>query len=185
MIAMSGLRRTLLAALLCGLPYVAAAQVHADVPYVTTPWNVVETMLDMAQVSERDTLIDLGAGDGRIVIEAARKRGNWDGTKDIILKGRDWIIEEVKNSGLRGRGGAGFPTGLKWSFMPKQPGDRPHYLVVNADAAPSGTTILASSARVQAQLHAIDAAFFPLHASTLPAGTCLDNKKKSYHSYST
>ncbi|WP_043364443.1 NADH-quinone oxidoreductase subunit NuoF [Belnapia sp. F-4-1] len=72
-------------------------------------------------------------------LPAARKRGQWDGTKALIEKGRDWIIEEVKNSGLRGRGGAGFPTGLKWSFMPKQPGDRPHYLVVNADESEPGT----------------------------------------------
>ena len=72
-------------------------------------------------------------------LEAARKRGNWDGTKDIVLKGRDWIIEEVKNSGLRGRGGAGFPTGMKWSFMPKQASDRPHYLVVNSDESEPGT----------------------------------------------
>ncbi len=48
--------------------------------------------------------------------------------------GRDWIINEVKASGLRGRGGAGFPSGLKWSFMPKsQPDGRPQYLVINAD----------------------------------------------------
>jgi NADH-quinone oxidoreductase subunit F len=50
----------------------------------------------------------------------ARKRGHWDGTKGILEKGRDWIIDEMKASGLRGRGGAGFPTGLKWSFMPKE-----------------------------------------------------------------
>ena len=40
--------------------------------------------------------------------------------KEIIHKGKDWIIQEIKNSGLRGRGGAGFPSGLKYSFMPKQ-----------------------------------------------------------------
>ncbi|TDH63878.1 NADH-quinone oxidoreductase subunit NuoF [Dankookia rubra] len=72
-------------------------------------------------------------------LDAARRRGHWDGTKGLIEKGRDWIIEEVKNSGLRGRGGAGFPTGLKWSFMPKQASDRPHYLVVNADESEPGT----------------------------------------------
>ncbi len=72
-------------------------------------------------------------------LTGARARGDWDGTKSIIEKGRDWIIEEMKSSGLRGRGGAGFPSGLKWSFMPKEVGDRPHYLVVNADESEPGT----------------------------------------------
>jgi len=72
-------------------------------------------------------------------LEAARKRGAWDGTKFLLEKGRDWIITEMKESGLRGRGGAGFPTGLKWSFMPKQSDGRPHYLVVNADESEPGT----------------------------------------------
>ncbi len=71
-------------------------------------------------------------------LEAARKRGDWDNTADIIAKGRDAIIEEMKQSGMRGRGGAGFPTGLKWSFMPKT-SDKPHYLVVNADEGEPGT----------------------------------------------
>ena len=51
-------------------------------------------------------------------LKAAQARGDWDNTKDILAKGRDWIINEMKASGLRGRGGAGFPTGMKWSFMP-------------------------------------------------------------------
>ena len=72
-------------------------------------------------------------------LEGARARGGWDGTKAILAKGRDAIINEVKASGLRGRGGAGFPTGLKWSFMPKQVDGRPHYLVVNADESEPGT----------------------------------------------
>ncbi len=72
-------------------------------------------------------------------LEAARARGDWDNTKDLILKGRDWIINETKELGLRGRGGAGFSTGLKWSFMPKQTGARPHYLVINADEGEPGT----------------------------------------------
>ena len=72
-------------------------------------------------------------------LEAARQRGAWNGTADIIRMGHDWIIEQIKESGLRGRGGAGFPTGLKWSFMPKEVGDRPHYLVVNADESEPGT----------------------------------------------
>ena len=65
-------------------------------------------------------------------LKAAKKRGDWDGTKKLMAKGPDWIITQMKESGLRGRGGAGFPTGLKWSFMPKK-SDRPMYLVVNAD----------------------------------------------------
>jgi NADH-quinone oxidoreductase subunit F len=72
-------------------------------------------------------------------LDGARARGAWDGTKGILEKGRDWIINEMKASGLRGRGGAGFPTGLKWSFMPKQSDGRPCYLVVNADESEPGT----------------------------------------------
>ena len=72
-------------------------------------------------------------------LRAAQMCGDWDGTAGFIAKGRDWIIEEVKNSGLRGRGGAGFPTGMKWSFMPKASDGRPSYLVVNADESEPGT----------------------------------------------
>jgi NADH-quinone oxidoreductase subunit F len=71
-------------------------------------------------------------------LAAARARGSWDGTKELIEKGHDWIINEVKTSGLRGRGGAGFPTGLKWSFMPKND-PRPSYLVINADESEPGS----------------------------------------------
>ncbi len=72
-------------------------------------------------------------------LAGAQKRGHWDGTANIIKKGRDWIISEMKDSGLRGRGGAGFPTGLKWSFMPKESDGRPSYLVINADESEPGT----------------------------------------------
>ncbi len=72
-------------------------------------------------------------------LAGAKARGHWDGTAGIIAKGRDWIVNEMKASGLRGRGGAGFPTGLKWSFMPKESDGRPHYLVVNADESEPGT----------------------------------------------
>src|ERR1700739_3846316 len=71
-------------------------------------------------------------------LKGARARGDWDNTKAILDKGRDAIVEEIKASGLRGRGGAGFPTGLKWSFMPKQ-SDRPCYLVNNAQESEPGT----------------------------------------------
>ncbi|MDF2763118.1 MAG: nuoF [Rhodospirillales bacterium] len=78
-----------------------------------------------------------GQDDWRLA--AARRRGVWDDTKSLILRGRDAIIDEVKKSDLRGRGGAGFPTGLKWSFMPKQSDGRPSFLVVNADESEPGT----------------------------------------------
>ena len=69
-------------------------------------------------------------------LKAAQMRGDWDDTKALIARGQDSIIEEVKASGLRGRGGAGVPTGLKWSFMPKESKDgRPSFLVINADDA--------------------------------------------------
>jgi NADH-quinone oxidoreductase subunit F len=72
-------------------------------------------------------------------LRGARSRGDWDGTAAILARGRDAIIDEMKASGLRGRGGAGFPTGMKWSFMPKVSDGRPAYLVVNADESEPGT----------------------------------------------
>ena len=71
-------------------------------------------------------------------LEGARKRGLWDNTKALLERGREAIVDEIKKSDLRGRGGAGFPTGLKWSFMPKQSDGRPAYLVVNADESEPG-----------------------------------------------
>ena len=73
-------------------------------------------------------------------LSQAVKNGDWSKTKEYLNKGSDFIIDEMKKSGLRGRGGAGFPTGLKWSFMPKErPKDQPAYLVVNADESEPGT----------------------------------------------
>ena len=77
-----------------------------------------------------------GVHDWRLA--AAQRRGDWDGTKAIIARGKEAIIDEMKASGMRGRGGAGFPTGLKWSFMPKS-SERPAYLVINADESEPGT----------------------------------------------
>ena len=72
-------------------------------------------------------------------LKGAQARGHWDNTADLLGKGAPWIIDQMKASGLRGRGGAGFPTGLKWSFMPKESDGRPSYLVVNADESEPGT----------------------------------------------
>merc|ERR1712013_771095 len=72
-------------------------------------------------------------------LKGAMARGQWYKTKEIVEKGSKWIINEVKASGLRGRGGAGFPSGMKWSFMNKPDDGRPKYLVVNADEGEPGT----------------------------------------------
>jgi NADH-quinone oxidoreductase subunit F len=73
-------------------------------------------------------------------LKAAEARGDWDDTKTLIARGQDSIIQEIKDSGLRGRGGAGFPTGMKWSFMPKESKDgRPSFLVINADESEPGS----------------------------------------------
>jgi NADH-quinone oxidoreductase subunit F len=73
-------------------------------------------------------------------LKAAQKRGDWDKTVNLLKIGQDEIIERIKASGLRGRGGAGFPTGMKWSFMPKTPSDtRPNFLVINADESEPGS----------------------------------------------
>ena len=89
-------------------------------------------------LDDKDRIFKNLYGQGDFGLEGARRRGAWDGTKAILAQGRDHLVNEMKASGQRGRGGAGFPTGLKWSFMPKQ-SDRPHYLVVNADESEPGT----------------------------------------------
>jgi NADH-quinone oxidoreductase subunit F len=72
-------------------------------------------------------------------LAGVKARGLWDNTKNILSLGPEAICEVMKKSGLRGRGGAGFATGLKWTFMPKEVKDRPHYLVINADESEPGT----------------------------------------------
>jgi len=88
-------------------------------------------------LKDQDRIFTNIYGEHDISIKGAMSRGDWHRTKDFIHLGRDWIIDQVKKSGLRGRGGAGFPSGLKWSFMPKSGGTQ--YLVVNADESEPGT----------------------------------------------
>lgn len=93
-------------------------------------------------LSDQDRIFQNVYGNYGHDLKSAKRMGDWYKTKEIILKGHDWIIGEMKKSGLRGRGGAGFPSGLKWSFMnppgwEKNPG--PRYLVVNADEGEPGT----------------------------------------------
>ena len=94
---------------------------------------------DAPMLDDKDRIFLNLYGFGDWQLAGARRRGTWDGTKALLEKGKDWIINEMKASGLRGRGGAGFPTGLKWSFMPKPDPARPSYLVVNADESEPGT----------------------------------------------
>ena len=70
-------------------------------------------------------------------ISGYQRHGGYTAVKKAFATGPDEIISIVKDSGLRGRGGAGFPTGLKWSFVP-QGDNKPHYLVVNADESEPG-----------------------------------------------
>ena len=90
-------------------------------------------------LSDADRIYNNLYGQGDWRLDAARARGDWNGTAELLAKGRDAVVEEVKSSGMRGRGGAGFPTGMKWSFMPKQSDGRPSYLVINADESEPGT----------------------------------------------
>ena len=90
-------------------------------------------------LADRDRIFPDLYGAAGADLRSARRRGDWDGTRGLIARGRAAILEEVRNSGLRGRGGAGFPTALKWSFMPKESDGRPSYLVVNADESEPGT----------------------------------------------
>ncbi|HTW27009.1 MAG TPA: NADH-quinone oxidoreductase subunit NuoF [Acetobacteraceae bacterium] len=90
-------------------------------------------------LQDRDRIFTNLYGQHDWALDGARRRGDWDGTGAILARGREALVDEMKASGLRGRGGAGFPTGMKWSFMPKQSDGRPHYLVINADESEPGT----------------------------------------------
>ena len=90
-------------------------------------------------LSQKDTIFTNLFGEQKTDLRSAKGRGDWDGTKKILTKNPDALIEEVSASELRGRGGAGFPTGKKWSFVSGIKDGRPHYLVVNADESEPGT----------------------------------------------
>ncbi len=94
----------------------------------------------IAPLSDKDRIFTNVYGFQDWGIDAAMKRGDWDNTKALLEIGQDTIIDRIKASGLRGRGGAGFPTGMKWSFMPKESKDgRPSFLVINADESEPGS----------------------------------------------
>ena len=89
-------------------------------------------------LKEKDKIFKNLYGHENWNLEGAKKRGIWSGTNNLIEKGREYIIDEIKKSELRGRGGAGFPTGLKWSFIPKNSNTN-HYLIINADESEPGS----------------------------------------------
>ncbi|KAG1649491.1 NADH-quinone oxidoreductase subunit F [Nymphon striatum] len=91
-----------------------------------------------AMLADQDRIFTNIYGMHDRTLKGAQQRGHWDGTAGIIKKGRDWIVDQMKASGLRGRGGAGFPTGLKWSFMPKESDGRPAYLAAIDEAYDAG-----------------------------------------------
>jgi NADH-quinone oxidoreductase subunit F len=93
----------------------------------------------MKMLRKEDRIFTNLSGEDSPSLQAAKARGDWQNTKDILAKGHDAVIDAVKQSGLRGRGGAGFSTGMKWSFMPKESDGRPSYLVINADESEPGT----------------------------------------------
>ncbi|KKJ77511.1 NADH dehydrogenase [Kiloniella litopenaei] len=93
----------------------------------------------MPLLEDKDRIFQNLYGQDDWGLEGAKKRGIWKDTKDLVALGREEIVNRMKDSGLRGRGGAGFPAGIKWSFMPKEDPSRPSYLVVNADESEPGS----------------------------------------------
>jgi len=102
-------------------------------------WRASKIEGSFGGLQDADRIFTNLYGDGDWRLKDALKRGDWDGTKDMLWLGPEGIIDDMKKSGLRGRGGAGFPSGLKWSFMPKKTDGRPNFLVVNADESEPGT----------------------------------------------
>ena len=97
-------------------------------------------MTGITSLTDKDRIFTNVYGFQSAGLKDAQARGDWDKTADLMKIGQDQIIEIVKASGLRGRGGAGFPTGMKWSFMPKAPTPgRPNFLVINADESEPGS----------------------------------------------
>jgi NADH-quinone oxidoreductase subunit F len=90
-------------------------------------------------LSQKDAIFTNLYGKQEWRLPGAKKRGDWDHTQAVFVQGQEWIVQEIMASGLRGRGGAGFPTGRKWSFMAKDDGITPRYLIINADESEPGT----------------------------------------------
>uniref|UniRef100_A0A7S1TL01 NADH dehydrogenase [ubiquinone] flavoprotein 1, mitochondrial n=1 Tax=Erythrolobus australicus TaxID=1077150 RepID=A0A7S1TL01_9RHOD len=140
------LRRTgagvtsLQAAAVRGMASAAAAAPAAAPAAGKEQWRASAQERNYGGLKDSDRIFTNIYGEHDTGLKGAMKRGDWYRTKDLVQKGRDWLIAGIKASGLRGRGGAGFPSGLKYSFMPKSnPDGRPNYLVINADESEPGT----------------------------------------------
>ncbi len=94
----------------------------------------------MLQIKDQDRVFPNILNREQISLSLAKKKSDFENIEDLLSRGSEWIINEIKESGLRGRGGAGFSTGMKWSFIPKRDKcQKPHYLVINADESEPGT----------------------------------------------
>jgi NADH-quinone oxidoreductase subunit F len=127
-----------------------AIQVNYDFHNRLTPDQVPAILASYRQANAKATLpalishpdevriVSKRFGQGAAQIDKYIELGGYESAKKCLAQGPDWIIDEMKASNLRGRGGAGFPTGLKWSFVPKQ-SDKPKYVLVNGDESEPGT----------------------------------------------
>jgi len=127
-----------------------AIQVNYDFHNKLTPEQVPEILASYRQANAKAALLGLVSHPDEVRIVSKRfglgaanidkyiELGGYESAKKCLAQGSDWIIEEMKASNLRGRGGAGFPAGMKWSFVPKQ-SDKPKYVLVNGDESEPGT----------------------------------------------
>jgi NADH-quinone oxidoreductase subunit F len=95
-------------------------------------------MPELVSHPEEVKVISRRWGQGAADIDKYIELGGYAALRKCIEQGPEWVINEMKTSGLRGRGGAGFPTGMKWSFVPKQ-SEKPKYVLVNGDESEPGT----------------------------------------------
>ena len=127
-----------------------AIQVNYDFHDALTPEQVPAILAGYRQTNAKAALPALVShadevkivskrfGKGAAKIDKYIELGGYESAKKCLAQGPDWIIEEMKASNLRGRGGAGFPAGMKWSFVPRQ-SDKPKYVLVNGDESEPGT----------------------------------------------
>src|SRR6201994_543907 len=95
-------------------------------------------MPELVSHPEEVKVISRRWGQGAADIDKYIELGGYAALRKCIEQGPEWVINEMKASGLRGRGGAGFPTGMKWSFVPKQ-SEKAKYVLVNGDESEPGT----------------------------------------------